>query len=482
MSHKESDANVGEKVTPIREIFHFTHFKSFYRLYVPIAIVIGVVAGLAMVIFQWLIEGFTQAFSVLPIYVAPIIGGAFSGLLIYFGRDEVQGSGISTAIEMTHEPRGLKSGTAITKLAATSLSIGSGNPVGREGPAILIGAAIGNSVGRRLGFHEDSHLRVFLMMGSAAATAGIYKAPLGGALFATESPYRRDARLGYFVPTVIAALTSYIVYVLVWGIDPILQFGASFDLTLEVLPLLVVFGIVAGLISITFAVVLMATRNFFTVKLPNWFDPIAGSFLACITIFIIGVAVDPSLTIAGIGYEVINSLATSNVSITVLVVLLIGKLFASSFVVAGRVSGGVLASSLFVGAMLGAIFGEVFYPDSVGAFIVLGMGAVLAATTNTPVATTVMMLEMSHSFDLIIPLALCVSVAYLVSGGTSLYEGQKVSREDEEDGYYELVESKPDPDNRLILEGYDGNPAQGVDDDAKNSSSESDDSSDKQVT
>ena len=139
--------------------------------------------------------------------------------------------------------------------------------------------------------------------------------------------------------------------------------------------------------------------------------------------------------------------------------LLIGKLFASSFVVAGRVSGGVLASSLFVGAMLGAIFGEMFYPDAVGAFIVLGMGSVLAATTNTPVATTIMMLEMSHSFDLIIPLALCISVAYLVSGGTSLYEGQKVSRDDEDEDYYKLAEEKPDPEHRLTLDGLDGNPS-----------------------
>ncbi|MHA2423823.1 MAG: chloride channel protein [Candidatus Thorarchaeota archaeon] len=387
MSDVESSENVGEKVTPIRELFHFGHFKSFYKLYVPIAIIIGVVAGFAMVLFQWLIVGFTTALSTLPLFVAPIIGGVFSGFMIYIGRREVQGSGISTAIEMTHEPCSIDKGTALTKLLATSVSIGSGNPVGREGPAVLIGASIGNSIGRRLGFHEDSHLRVFLMMGSAAATAGIYKAPLGGALFATEAPYRRDARLGYFIPTVIAALTSYIVYAGIMGIDPILQFAASFDLTLEVLPLLVLFGAIAGGISILFAVVLMITRNFFTLKLPNWVDPIAGSALACVAIFVTGVAIDPSLTIAGMGYEVINSLASTTVPITILFMLMIGKLFASSFVVAGRVSGGVLASSLFVGAMLGAIFGEVFYPEAVGAFIVLGMGAVLAATTNTPVAT-----------------------------------------------------------------------------------------------
>ncbi|MFW9926180.1 MAG: chloride channel protein, partial [Candidatus Thorarchaeota archaeon] len=90
----------------------------------------------------------------------------------------------------------------------------------------------------------------------------------------------------------------------------------------------------------------------------------------------------------------------------------------------------------FVGAMLGSLFGEIFFPSNVPAFIVLGMGAVLAATTNTPVATIIMMLEMSHSFDLIIPLVVCVTVSYLVSVGTSLYEGQKISRDDEEPGFF----------------------------------------------
>ncbi len=459
MSEKESGESREEKVIPLGDIFHFSHFGHFYKLYVPIAILIGAISGLAMIAFQVLIIGFTEIFKVLPNFVAPLIGGLFSGILIYFGRTEIQGSGIAKAIEMTHNPGKFKSKTAVTKLVATSVSIGSGNPVGREGPAVLIGASIGNSVGRRLGFSQASHLRVFLMMGSAAATAGIYKAPLGGALFATESPYRRDAALGYFVPIVISAITSYIVYAVVMGIDPILHFTASFDLTMEVLPLLIVFALVAGLLSSFFSLILIATRNFFTLKLPDWIDPVAGSLLACIVIFLTGLFLDPSLTVSGMGYEVINSLANSTVPLTILIILLFGKLFASSFVVAGRVSGGVLASSLFVGAMLGAVFGEVFYPEQVGAFIVLGMGAVLAANTNTPVATTIMMLEMSHSLDLIIPLALCVSIAYLVSGGSSLYEGQKVSRDDEEEGYFRLAESFPHGDAKLEISGKDGNPA-----------------------
>jgi CIC family chloride channel protein len=206
---------------------------------------------------------------------------------------------------------------------------------------------------------------------------------------------------------------------------------------LSATPLLIFFGIIAGLVSILFAVSLMSTRNFFKVKLPNWADPVVGSLLACFVIFIAWWFVgNPSLTIAGMGYDVINFLAADPQPLVTLIILLFCKLFASSFVVAGRVSGGVLASSLFVGAMLGAIFGALFFSENVPAFIVLGMGSVLAANTNTPVATTVMMLEMSHSFDLVIPLVICISVSYLVSIGTSLYEGQKISRDDEAPNFY----------------------------------------------
>ncbi|UCE11551.1 MAG: chloride channel protein [Candidatus Thorarchaeota archaeon] len=434
----------------LKETFHFDHFYHYYRSYVPAAIIIGIVCGLFMVLFQILIDTTITALSIIPVFIAPIIGGLFSGLMIYIGYEEVKGSGISMAIEMTHTPGAMRDSVALTKTVATAISIGSGNPVGREGPAVLIGATIGNSIGRRLGFRDPSFLRVFLMMGSAAATAGIYKAPLGGALFATEAPYRRDARLGYFVPTVIAALTSYIVFVAFYffafghDIEPLLGFDASFELTIGDIPLLVFFSVICGVISITFAGILMGSRNYFTIKLPDWADPIAGSILACVIIFAVGfIVMDPALSIAGLGYNVITLVATSSVPILVLLALLAGKLLASSFVVGARVSGGVLASSLFVGAMLGKIFGDLIAPGMSTAYMVLGMGAVLAATTNTPVATTVLMLEISRSFDLVIPLALCVCISYLVSGGTSLYEGQKVCREDEDPDYYAPINILP---------------------------------------
>ncbi|MHA1938575.1 MAG: chloride channel protein, partial [Candidatus Thorarchaeota archaeon] len=241
MGKEERQENLAD-VKPLRQLFHFSHFSHFYRLYVPASLLIGIVCGLFMAIFQYLIDLTTGAFLGLPIYIVPLIGGGFSGLMIYFGRREIEGSGISKAIELTHDPQDLMPSTALTKMVATSVSIGTGNPVGREGPAVLIGAALGNYIGRRVGYDDPSHLRVFIMMGSAACTAGIYKAPLGGALFASEAPYKRDARLGYFVPTVLAAITSYIIFAIIYQIDPLLSLQIDFTLTLDVIPLVLLLG------------------------------------------------------------------------------------------------------------------------------------------------------------------------------------------------------------------------------------------------
>jgi CIC family chloride channel protein len=458
MKEQERQENIAN-VKPLRQLFHFSHFSHFYRLYVPASLLIGIVCGLFMASFQYMIDLTSGAFLVLPIFIAPLIGGTFSGLMIYFGRREIEGSGISKAIELKHQPKDLKPSTAITKMVATSVSIGTGNPVGREGPAVLIGAALGNYIGRRVGYDDPSHLRVFIMMGSAACTAGIYKAPLGGALFATEAPYKRDARLGYFVPTVLAAITSYIVFAMIYQIHPLLDLQIDFVLTLDIIPLVLLLGAAAGGTSIFFSVFLMATRNSFRVKLPDWADPVVGSLFACVILLLIGLWIDPQYSVAGLGYDVIELIASpaTTLPITALLLLMMGKLLASSFVVAGKVSGGVLASSIFVGAMLGSIFGHLFAPHYLAAFVVLGMGSVLAATTNTPVATTVLILEISHSFELLIPVTICICVSYLLSGGTSLYEGQKVTRDDEDPGYFARINVQPE-DVYLTSAQDDANP------------------------
>ncbi|MFW9794293.1 MAG: hypothetical protein ACFFEE_08325, partial [Candidatus Thorarchaeota archaeon] len=90
-----------KKVQPLKDLFHITHFSRFYRLYIPASILIGIVCGLFMVAFQIMIDSTTYLFSSLPIFITPILGGALSGIFIKLGRTEIQGSGISEAIELT---------------------------------------------------------------------------------------------------------------------------------------------------------------------------------------------------------------------------------------------------------------------------------------------------------------------------------------------------------------------------------------------
>ena len=96
-------------------------------MYVPVSILMGIVCGLAMVAFHLLIVMSTQMLSWIPIYIAPLVGGVLSGGFIYLGLREIEGSGISKAIELTHDPGELHMRTVLTKMVATSVSIGSGN-------------------------------------------------------------------------------------------------------------------------------------------------------------------------------------------------------------------------------------------------------------------------------------------------------------------------------------------------------------------
>ncbi len=409
---------------------HFKEYRIFYKLWVPTAILIGISCGLLMVIFEWLLNLTISAFSIFPQYLTPLVGGLVSSLFIYHGFTEVQGSGVSKAIEAIHNPEDLHARTVVTKLVATVFSIGSGCPVGREGPVILIGGAMGVTLSKYFKQTTQARRRVFLMMGAAACTSAIYKAPLGGALFATEVPFKRDALQVYYIPMIISSIVSYFVFILFYGTQKIFAFEAEMIIEVALLPKIVLFAILAGALGVLFSLVFMVLRKYFRKHIPDQYDPLIGASIASIMIFITTLFAPAQLTIAGLGFSTINHIATNPYPILILLILLLTKLVASSSSVAGSVSGGVMAPALFVGACFGAIFGQLFAPEYIDAFVVLGMGSVLASTTKTPVASTILILELTATLTMAIPLAISVAIAYLVSAGSTLYESQRLSRDD----------------------------------------------------
>ena len=417
-------------ISAVKTALHFREYRIFYKLWVPAAIIIGTSSGLLMVVFEYLLNLATATFSILPQYIAPLIGGVVSSLFIYRGYTEIQGSGVSKAIDMIHNPEELHPRTGITKMVSTVFSIGSGCPVGREGPAILMGSAMGVSISKYFNQTKQNRRRVFLMMGAAACTSAIYKAPLGGALFATEVPFKRDSLQLYYIPMIISSIVSYFVFILFYGTEKIFNFEAEMIIEVSLIPIIVLFAILAGILGLIFSIVFMFLRKYFRSHIQDQFDPIIGAIIASLMIFVSMFVSPPELTIAGLGFSSINYIATNSYPIMILLILLITKLIASSSSVAGSISGGVMAPALFVGACFGAIFGQIFAPEYIDAFVVLGMGSILAATTKTPVASTILILELTSTLTMAIPLAITIAIAYLVSGGSTLYESQKLSRED----------------------------------------------------
>ena len=126
MTVREGDKNESGPAL-LREMFHLEHFSRFYKMYVPVSILMGIACGLSMVAFHLLIVTSTHVLSWIPVYITPLIGGILSGGFIYLGVREIEGSGISKAIELTHDPGELHTRTVLTKMVATSVSIGSGN-------------------------------------------------------------------------------------------------------------------------------------------------------------------------------------------------------------------------------------------------------------------------------------------------------------------------------------------------------------------
>jgi CIC family chloride channel protein len=270
----------------------------------------------------------------------------------------------------------------------------------------------------------------FYAMGSAACTAAIFKAPLGGSMFAAEVPYKRDVAPVY-LPAMVSAIVSYLVFNLFYGFYPPLEIPIGLELfSLTLIPFVVFLGIVAGLIGVFFSIVFLTSRRILEKYATPVLCPIIGSALTCLIIFFVELLASDELTVAGLGFDVIQFVGTTTVALQLIILLLIAKIFATSLTVGSGVSGGVFAPSLFVGAMLGAIFSHLFSLN-LALMVFLGMTGVLAATTKSPLSATLFIIEMAINPLLIIPIAIVNTFSYLISGGFSLYEGQWINRDTE---------------------------------------------------
>jgi CIC family chloride channel protein len=405
------------------------------------AIIAGLLGGLASIAFRYLIIYFQFFFQqiLLPIinlkigafelgwFILPILGAIMGLLLTARFSPECKGSGIPELMYAVTLNRGKISERVIPgKLISSALTIATGGSAGREGPAALVGGALGAWVGKILKLNPFE-IRILIASGVAGAVAGTFNAPLGGALFGLEVLFHG---IGLFtiIPMFLASVAGAMVNTAIFG--DFIDFPVETEwpwMRGEIYFIFILFGIAFGFLSWFWKVLYQYTsRAYLKMKIPENIRPIIG---AAVTGLILAFYHEFGLT--GTGYEGIYR--ALNAEILPWMMLLLGflKMLTTANTVSTGGSGGVFGPTLFIGGMFGGFIGYIFVglfpnlPLDDRLFILIGMGALFSGATQSPINIIVIIGEMTRNFSVVPLLMTACSVSYIVSWilfkGSSIY-------------------------------------------------------------
>lgn len=409
-----------------------------------LAVGIGAGAGLGAIAFRWLITTFTtvlsghrdysiaggQPHTWLPalgpwfLLLAPVVAGLIYGPLVQRFAPEARGHGVPEVMLAVAERGGrIPAQVSLVKSLASALCIGSGGSVGREGPIVQVGAALGSTLGRLTKVREG-RVRVLVASGAAGGIAATFNAPLAGPFFAMEL-ILRDFAAESFGAVVLASVTASVVGRAVLGNEAFLDLPTfSVRNPVEYL-LFIALGAVVGLVGVLFSKVLYLVEDVCDRlwRGPEWLRPAVGGLVLGGLLLVL-----PQMY--GVGYPVLQNAVGGNYALWFLLVLLIGKMLATSVTIGIGGSGGVFAPSLFIGAMVGTACGllaNAAFPSvttAPGVYGLIGMGAAFAGAARAPITAVIILFELTGEYSIILPLMAAIVVATLLGrwlSGDTIY-------------------------------------------------------------
>ncbi|MDY6791522.1 MAG: chloride channel protein [Thermodesulfobacteriota bacterium] len=392
-----------------------------------LAVFVGLAGGFGAVGFRYLINFFQllaygsdgnllDLVSSIPWYIRviiPAIGGLVVGPMVYFLAREAKGHGVPEVMESVALKSGLiRKRLVVIKSLASAICIGTGGSVGREGPIVQIGSAIGSTIGQLLKISAD-RMRTLVGCGAAAGIAATFNAPIAGSMFALEI-ILGDFGLATFSPIVISSVIATAVSRHFLGDAPAFIVPAYELVSAWEFPLYVTLGLFCALVAVTFTKTLYRMEDIFDgLKFPEYLKAILGGV-------ILGVISLLFPQILGVGYGAIDLSLSQAYAWWLMLVLVLCKILATSITIGSGGSGGIFAPSLFIGAMAGGFFGTVvhdLFPSvtaSAGAYSIVGMGAVVSATTHGPLTALLMLFEMTGDYKIILPLMITCIISNIV--------------------------------------------------------------------
>jgi CIC family chloride channel protein len=390
-----------------------------------LCVFIGIFSGLAVVCFRLAIDWTHLALlGPLPqthswrLFVVPSVAGLVVAILVMHVFPGIRGSGVNQTKSALYIFNGfIPFRTAVGKFLCAGIAIGSGQSLGPEDPSLQIGAGIASALGRRLEISREK-LRLMAPVGAAAGLAAAFNAPISAVLFVIEEVIGRWSA-GILGSVVLSAVASVVVVRSFLGSEPLFRIPlTTFKRPTELIAYAVL-GVVGGLASVVFAKSIGYLRPRLN-ALPRWthyFQPAVAGLI----VGFIGFLGFPQ--VMGAGYDSMDQAMHGQFAWKVLAILALLKIIATTVSFVSGTPGGMFAPTLFIGAMLGGAVGDVeriFFPHltgSTGTYVLVGMGVLFAGFLRAPMTSVFMVLEVSGNYEIIVPVIVANTFAYVVSRG-----------------------------------------------------------------
>ena len=388
------------------------------KILLLLSLVISAIVGLIVVAFVVMTErlgSMLVSAGAAQRLLSPLIGSLVGGWLLFRFFPDARGSGIpQTRVALVLQKGVIGLRTVIGKFVCSSIALGSGIALGREGPSVHIGAGIASVAGRRLGLSEEN-IKSLIPVGTAAAVAAAFNTPLAAVLFTLEE-ILADLHARVVGSVVIGAATSWIVLRLILGDEPLFHVPA-YQLVhpLEFL-IYAVLGLCGGLVSTAFVKLLLCQRAAFLKAPPRWqpLTPASGGL-------VVGMLALAAPGVLGVGYNLVSDALNGQMALRVMLILLAMKLVATATCYSSGNAGGIFGPSLFIGAMLGGAMGQAvhavlpYHTGNAGAYALVGMGAAFAGIVRTPMTSVIMIFEVTRDYTIIVPLMIANLCSYFLA-------------------------------------------------------------------
>ena len=388
-----------------------------------LGLISGILVGVVIILFRLLIEmaqsgilpaGNPDDFESLSWQVRILlssVGGLVLGLLFYFASATVPRVGVIHVLErLAYHEGHLPVKNMLLQFFGGAISIISGHSVGREGPSVHLGAATASLLGQKLHMPNNS-IRVLVACGAAAAIAASFNTPLAGVIFSMEVILMEYTITG-FTPVILAAVSATVVNWVVFGKYPAFNVPALELNSYWELPLIVIMGIVIGVIAAMF-IAALKWLSIRVINIPVWLKfPLAGLAVGMCSLL--------APEIMGIGYDTVNNVLLGELAIQILLLVLLVKFIATVISIGMGLPAGLIGPTLFIGAVAGSLFGLLFalLPGDIshpGLYAMLGMGAMMGATLQAPLAALMALLELTANQNIILPGMLAIVSANLAT-------------------------------------------------------------------